>query len=205
MNAKPPVTFHRAELCCWSASAVRFGIPRVFDGHPPLRNRRGLRRRVRLDERAIEVSALFGCSSRRRHGAAVDHEFRASDGGRAPRSDERDQIRHLAWLRRAPERNPAERLVARVVHAQVPPKVEYHMTDWGQSLCPALDALLTWAEARPALSRGFAPHWPGRTRSSTPYCPRGVSRSRAPIGPMQRAIWPSRSGLTLGRARFTSG
>jgi DNA-binding HxlR family transcriptional regulator len=40
-------------------------------------------------------------------------------------------------------------LVARVVHAQVPPKVEYHLTGWGQSLCPALDQLLTWAEARP--------------------------------------------------------
>jgi DNA-binding HxlR family transcriptional regulator len=37
-------------------------------------------------------------------------------------------------------------IVARIVHAQVPPKVEYHLTDWGQSLCPALDALLTWAE-----------------------------------------------------------
>nr|WP_281180883.1 winged helix-turn-helix transcriptional regulator [Chondromyces crocatus] len=23
----------------------------------------------------------------------------------------------------------------------MPPKVEYHLTDWGQSLCPALDEL----------------------------------------------------------------
>jgi DNA-binding HxlR family transcriptional regulator len=30
----------------------------------------------------------------------------------------------------------------------VPPKVEYGLTEWGQELCPALDALLTWAEAR---------------------------------------------------------
>ena len=44
-------------------------------------------------------------------------------------------------------------IVARIVHAQVPPKVEYHLTDWGQSLCPALDALLTWAEQRPAPKR----------------------------------------------------
>jgi DNA-binding HxlR family transcriptional regulator len=27
----------------------------------------------------------------------------------------------------------------------VPPKVEYRLTDWGQALCPALDALLKWA------------------------------------------------------------
>ena len=44
-------------------------------------------------------------------------------------------------------------IVARVVHAQVPPKVEYHLTEWGQSLCPALDELLTWAERRPPSER----------------------------------------------------
>jgi DNA-binding HxlR family transcriptional regulator len=43
----------------------------------------------------------------------------------------------------------ADGVVARIVHHQVPPKVEYHLTDWGQSLCPALDALLVWAEAAP--------------------------------------------------------
>ncbi|MBH0236610.1 winged helix-turn-helix transcriptional regulator [Methylobrevis albus] len=37
-------------------------------------------------------------------------------------------------------------VVGRIVHHQVPPKVEYHLTEWGQSLCPALDALLRWAE-----------------------------------------------------------
>lgn len=40
-------------------------------------------------------------------------------------------------------------IVRRIVHHQVPPKVEYCLTDWGQSLCPALDALLTWAGQRP--------------------------------------------------------
>lgn len=39
-------------------------------------------------------------------------------------------------------------IVERIVHHQVPPKVEYRLTDWGQALCPALDALLTWAELR---------------------------------------------------------
>jgi DNA-binding HxlR family transcriptional regulator len=40
-------------------------------------------------------------------------------------------------------------IVIRIVHHQVPPKVEYGLTAWGQALCPALDALLTWAEQRP--------------------------------------------------------
>jgi DNA-binding HxlR family transcriptional regulator len=36
-------------------------------------------------------------------------------------------------------------IVHRQVYPEVPPKVEYSLTQWGQSLCPALDALLTWA------------------------------------------------------------
>ncbi|AKC87076.1 winged helix-turn-helix transcriptional regulator [Pseudoxanthomonas suwonensis] len=42
----------------------------------------------------------------------------------------------------------ADGLVQRQVHPEVPPKVEYRLTDWGQSLCPALDALLGWAERK---------------------------------------------------------
>ncbi len=41
-------------------------------------------------------------------------------------------------------------IVHRIVHQQVPPKVEYALTDWGQALCPALDALLAWLEERPS-------------------------------------------------------
>jgi DNA-binding HxlR family transcriptional regulator len=43
-------------------------------------------------------------------------------------------------------------IVRRIVHHQVPPKVEYGLTEWGQTLCPALDALLTWAEKRNSAS-----------------------------------------------------
>src|SRR5206468_9718471 len=48
------------------------------------------------------------------------------------------QLRHLE----------ADGMVQRTVHNQIPPKVEYRLTDWGQSLCPALDALLKWAAMR---------------------------------------------------------
>lgn len=40
-------------------------------------------------------------------------------------------------------------IVTRTVHPQVPPKVEYELTSWGQAMCPALDALLEWAAQRP--------------------------------------------------------
>ena len=42
-------------------------------------------------------------------------------------------------------------IVRRIVHHQVPPKVEYCLTKWGQALCPALDALLKWAALREKL------------------------------------------------------
>ena len=35
-------------------------------------------------------------------------------------------------------------LVRRVVYPEVPPRVEYALTDWAQALCPVLDALLQW-------------------------------------------------------------
>ena len=43
-------------------------------------------------------------------------------------------------------------IVRRIVHHQVPPKVEYGLTSWGQALCPTLDALLKWAALRDGLS-----------------------------------------------------
>ncbi|GAY22205.1 transcriptional regulator, HxlR family [Sphingobium fuliginis] len=49
-------------------------------------------------------------------------------------------------------------LVRRIVYHQIPPKVEYCLTDWGQDLCPALDALLTWATGRPAADNAAARH-----------------------------------------------
>jgi DNA-binding HxlR family transcriptional regulator len=45
-------------------------------------------------------------------------------------------------------------VVRRIVHHQVPPKVEYALTDWGQALCPALDEMLKWAASREEFHRG---------------------------------------------------
>ncbi len=42
----------------------------------------------------------------------------------------------------------ADGIVRRIVHHQVPLKVEYCLTDSGQALCPVLDALLKWAATR---------------------------------------------------------
>jgi DNA-binding HxlR family transcriptional regulator len=40
-------------------------------------------------------------------------------------------------------------IVVRTVYPEVPTRVEYQLTEWGQSLCPTLDAFLKWFEQRP--------------------------------------------------------
>src|ERR1700712_5014287 len=47
----------------------------------------------------------------------------------------------------------ADGIVVRTAYPQVPPKVEYNLTRWGQSLCPMLDAILKWADRRPVERR----------------------------------------------------
>ena len=47
----------------------------------------------------------------------------------------------------------ADGIVVRTAYPEVPPKVEYRLTSWSQSLCPALDAILKWADRRPAGKR----------------------------------------------------
>ena len=43
-----------------------------------------------------------------------------------------------------------EKVIFRTVHAQVPPKVEYGLTDIGKALGPVFIALLDWADLRRA-------------------------------------------------------
>jgi len=69
--------------------------------------------------------------------------LRFSDLERAiPRVSQKMLIQQLRELER-------DGIVARKVYAQVPPKVEYDLTEWGKAMCPALDALLEWAASRP--------------------------------------------------------
>jgi len=42
----------------------------------------------------------------------------------------------------------ADGIVVRKAYPEVPPKVEYRLTKWGQALCPALDAMLKWVDLR---------------------------------------------------------
>src|SRR3989442_583475 len=46
-------------------------------------------------------------------------------------------------------------IVVRKAYPEVPPKVQYSLTAWGQGRCPALDAILQWANLRQKMySRG---------------------------------------------------
>ncbi|HEX7853983.1 MAG TPA: winged helix-turn-helix transcriptional regulator [Sphingobium sp.] len=42
-------------------------------------------------------------------------------------------------------------MIDRVVYAEVPPKVEYSLSDRGRTLRPILDALKTWGDANMGL------------------------------------------------------
>src|SRR6202162_5423847 len=82
------------------------------------------------------------------------HVLRFSDLERAiPAISQKMLIQQL-------RRMEGDGIVRRIVHHQVPPKVEYCRTKWGQALCPALDALLKWATLREKLSE--AADWPCR-------------------------------------------
>jgi DNA-binding HxlR family transcriptional regulator len=72
---------------------------------------------------------------------------RFSELGRAiPEVSEKMLIQQLKQLE-------ADGIVNRVAYPEVPPRVEYSLTPWGQSLCPRLDALLTWFAERPEMHR----------------------------------------------------
>jgi DNA-binding HxlR family transcriptional regulator len=75
-------------------------------------------------------------------------------GGRVRFSELRRAIPAVAEKMLIQQLRQMERdgVVRRFVHHQVPPKVEYSLTDWGQALCPALDALLKWVDLKETLT-----------------------------------------------------
>ncbi len=106
------------------------------DGHTPSSAATGIETAIRLIDgrwKLVILFHLFGGKT-----------LRFSELERAiPGVSHKMLVQQLRQLER-------DGIVVRTIHPEVPPRVEYHLTAWGQSLCPALDALLTWAERRPS-------------------------------------------------------
>jgi len=56
-------------------------------------------------------------------------------------------------------------LVKRTVHPQFPPRVEYELTEFGKTLCPAMKTLVDWAMTFP------------KTRETSRYQPRRARKA----------------------------
>jgi DNA-binding HxlR family transcriptional regulator len=54
-------------------------------------------------------------------------------------------------------------IIHREVHAVVPPKVEYSLTDYGNTLTPVLHAMAEWGETHKHVARNVVPAPAGRT------------------------------------------
>lgn len=109
--------------------------------------RKGKRKTYTPLSAAIDVEACFSMLEGRWKLAILFHLF----GGQIQRfSDLEKRVSGISqkMLAQQLRQLEADGIVERTVHQQVPPKVDYRMTPWGQELCPALDALLTWAERR---------------------------------------------------------
>src|SRR3954453_5602054 len=115
---------------------VRYSPSRKENKHTPATAATGVEQAFKFLEGRWKLVILFHLFGGRK--------LRFSDLERAiPAISQKMLIQQLRQLER-------DGIVARIVYAQVPPKVEYHLTNWGQSLCPALDKLLTWAERQPS-------------------------------------------------------
>ena len=91
----------------------------------------------RPDDADLRLRLRALAHERRRFGGAV---LRFSELERAiPAVSQKMLIQQLRQLE-------ADGVVERIVYPEVPPRVEYRLTPWGQALCPALDAILQWAD-----------------------------------------------------------
>ena len=108
--------------------------------HTPASAAVGIEHAIRMLEGRWKLVILFHLFGGRK--------LRFSDLERAiPAISQKMLIQQLRQLER-------DGIVARIVHAQVPPKVEYHLTSWGQSLSGARRAPHVGGEA--ALSPAVA-------------------------------------------------
>ena len=122
---------------------VRYLPERQDRGHTPATAAEGIEQALRILEGRWKLVILFHLFGGRL--------LRFSELERAiPAVSQKMLIQQLRQLE-------ADGVVRRIVHHQVPPKVEYGLTAWGQALCPALDELLHWAsreEAQDTAGRG---------------------------------------------------
>ena len=115
---------------------VRYSPERKDRGHTPVSAAEGVEEVLRVLEGRWKLIILFHLFD----GSVL----RFSELERAiPSVSQKMLIQQLRQLER-------DGVVRRIVHHQVPPKVEYALTDWGQALCPALDEMLKWAASRDA-------------------------------------------------------
>src|ERR1700736_4575263 len=109
---------------------VRYSPLRKENKHTPATAASGVERAFKMLEGRWKLLILFHL-----FGGKM---LRVSDLERAiPAISQKMLIQQLRQMEK-------DGIVRRIVYHQVPPKVEYGLTGWGQALCPALDALLTW-------------------------------------------------------------
>ena len=119
---------------------VRYSPERKDRGHTPVSAAEGVEEALRILEGRWKLVILFHLFD--------GNVLRFSNLERAiPSISQKMLIQQLRQLER-------DGIVRRIVHHQVPPKVEYGLTDWGQALCPALDEMLKWAASRDEFDGG---------------------------------------------------
>ena len=117
---------------------VRYSPGRKDRGHTPASAADGVERALKVLEGRWKLVILFHLFG--------DKLLRFSQLERAiPSISQKMLIQQLRQMEK-------DGVVRRIVHHQVPPKVEYGLTDWGQALCPALDEMLKWAASREELA-----------------------------------------------------